>query len=144
MKRLMMFGLFHDILLEGTKTESVFQQLLAFVTTQTSENIHWGLQPGTKTPGVNCGNYTKSPFVILSNGKVSKDKGHHPLHLLHCSTYDITTPKLIKTLSKNPHLFQRTCNFIAMCAYHILTLCVHETVTYWSPFKALVGKAPHP
>jgi hypothetical protein len=127
MERLRTFGLCLDITLTGTKSESVFQQLFSHVVAQTNEsNIQWSPRPGTASPDNTSNDYVESPFIILVNGKVSKDKGHHPLHPLHCSTYDITLPKLIKTLKKITHPLQPSRNVIAICMY--LTLPWHNVV----------------
>ena len=126
----------------GTKSESVFSQLLALIATRTNEsNVHWGLRPGTETPDANC-DYIESPFIILSNGKVSKDKGHHPLHPMHCSTYDITIPKLVKTLNKVPHPVEPKCLIIAICVYIILYDT--EVVAYPLVSRSALGKTSHP
>ena len=139
------FDLCHDITLMGTKSESVFLQLLAHIAMRTNEsNVYWGLLPGTKTPDANC-DYIKSPFIILSNGKVLKDKGHHPLHPMHCSTYDITIPELVKTLNKGPHPFEPKCSIIAICVYIILfSFYDTEVVAYPLVSRSVLGKTSHP
>jgi hypothetical protein len=139
MEHLRMFGLCHDITLTGTKSESIFQQLFSRVVAQTNEsNVHWSPRPGTASPDNASNDYVESPFIILVNGNASKDKGHHPLHPLHCSMYDITVPKLIKTMKKITHPLQSNRNLIAICMY--LTLPCKTKHTYHS-FKAHVGES---
>ena len=105
------------ITLTGTKDSSVFPQLCAQIASHSqTHNIMWTQRSGSLTSaGTLDIDYSDSPFVILSLGKVSQDKMSHVLYPLQSATYSLTNKKLASTLKKFSHPNEPDCILLAIC-----------------------------
>ena len=118
MSQLQDCGLYFNVTLIGTTTESVYSQLLMQVSTETCyRNIYWASWPGSVSVEEN--DYEFGPFLILTPGKVSSNKMYHGLGPLHSPTYNIMNTTLITSMQKFRHPTTESRKLIAICVCYL-------------------------
>jgi hypothetical protein len=126
-QRFMEWNFSPRVVLSSAKDISVFPQLSAQIASHSkTHNLVWTQRSGsTASADTIDTDYGDCPFIILTLGKVSRDRKYHGLNPLQTATYSLTNKKLASTLKRFSHPTDPDCVLLAICMYIVPSILCH-------------------